>query len=374
VLGSKLYATWIEYDATLTPKVRVSVYAGDDTAPAWTSVDGDGADGLNEDPLGAAMYPDLCVLDARVYATWQELGASGEREVKVAVYGGDDAAPTWTFVHGAGETGVNRAGSAGIWPQLAAFASRLYLTWVEGAQVRVAVYGGDDGAPAWARVDGGVPGVGLNAAETQGYHPRLTAFGARLYAAWSEDAQVRVAVYGGDDAAPSWSFVDGRGLSADPSALGGAPQLAGAGGRLYAAWIETNGPTSLVRAAVFNGDVASPVWALVDGADGLNRDPSAAAEAPQLAAHGARLYAAWAEKRPAGTGYAVHVAVYGGDDAAPTWTFVDGGGTDGLASGAAADAGRVQLVEFDARLYAAWREIRADAGIPSQVRVAVAPF
>jgi hypothetical protein len=44
---------------------------------------------------------------------------------------------------------------AGSSLRLAELGSKLDLTWIAGGQVQVAVYGGDDASPAWSSVDGG---------------------------------------------------------------------------------------------------------------------------------------------------------------------------------------------------------------------------
>jgi hypothetical protein len=229
--------------------------------------------------------------------------------------------------------------------------------------VRVAVYSGDDASPVWAFVDGnGTNGINKDASQG-GSQPQLTVFGGRLYATWAEyngtADQVRVAVYSGDDASPSWTFVDGggaNGINKDASQPTEGPQLTAFGGRLYATWQEWNGTAAQVRVAVYSGDDASPSWTFVDGGggDGINKDAGQNAREPQLTVFGGRLYATWQEWN--GTALQVRVAVYSGDDASPSWTFVDGGGTDGLNKDPARNAGGAQLTAFGDGLYAAWSE------------------
>lgn len=370
VVGTKLYAIWREEDpAVHVPRVRVGVYGANDAAPVWNLVDGGGVSGLNEDPAAKAFGPRLTALGSKLYATWQENDLPNTVQVKIAAYDGDDAAPAWTFVHGSGATGLNAPGNFGQFPQLTAFSSRLYAAWFASGQVWIAVYNGDDLAPAWTRVDAG---VGSNASLGSGV--QLTAFASKLYATWSDSTHVRVLVYNGDDAAPSWRYVDAGGLNnqgVEPMQA----QLTVLGSKLYATWIEGDAQLTFhVRVAVYGGNDAAPSWSFVDGGgpNGLNRASAMGAENPQLTAHRSKLYAAWDEAQPNGTGFAVHVAEYGGNDAAPSWTFVDGGGASGLATDVEADAAEAELTVFDGRLYAAWREY--SPGGVAHVRVAVAPF
>jgi hypothetical protein len=362
-LGSKLYAIWLEMDTAASPaQVRVAVYGGDDASPAWKLVDGGSARGLNEDPAASALYPQLTAVGGKLYATWEELGIP--LKTVVAVYGGDDASPRWTFVHGAGVTGLDGLGCLGVdRPQLTALGTRLYAAWWEAC---VAVYNGDDLAPAWTRVDAGV-GTASSA--------QLTVFGSKLYATWSESSRVRVLVYNGDDAAPSWRYVDSGGLYAAAADLVAMPQLTVRGSTLYAAWSEgIRQGSRQIRVAAYGGNDAAPAWSFVDGGGpkGLIRDPALVAEFPQLTANGAKLYAAWSERDIAGTSSVVHVAEYGGNDASPTWAFVDGGDQNGLMTPGVVGAGGIQLTAFQGRLYAAWQEQTATTSV--RVRVAVAPF
>jgi hypothetical protein len=121
--------------------------------------------------------------------------------LRVAVYNGNDAAPSWTFVDGGGTFGIGDMlpGLGTAYPQLAVFASKLYLTW-GNSKVHVAVYNGNDSSPSWTLQDGGsVTGLNHNGARVA-QMPQLTPFNSKLYAIWFEDVpitgryQVRVAV------------------------------------------------------------------------------------------------------------------------------------------------------------------------------------
>jgi hypothetical protein len=172
--------------------------------------------------------------------------------------------------------------------------------------------------------------------------PRLTAFGSKLYATWSESDgnanQIRVVVYGGDDGSPEWSFVDGDGLYGVNRASAHhaeEPQLSVVGSKLYATWqecIDTTancaGAAFQIRVAEYNGDDALPSWTLIDGGatTGLNKVSSVSATSPQMAALNSKLYVTWQESD--GSKEQIRVKMY--DPLLSTWVFVDGGGAKGI--------------------------------------------
>ena len=294
--------------------------AGGGTPPeisSWAYVDSTTVNGINKNPNYPGATPQLTVLGSRLYAAWVEHNGT-TYQIRVAVYGGNDASPSWTFVDGNGTNGINKnPANSAYAPQLTAFNSKLYATWYESSQIRVAVYNGNDGSPSWAFVDGnGTNGINKNAAESA-LAPQLTTFNSKLYATWYEYngsavSQARIAVYDGNDGSPSWAFVDGNGangLNKNPSYQGASPQLTVLGSRLYATWYEQNGTASQIRVAVYGGNDASPSWAFVDGngTNGINKNASQTAHAPQMTAFNSKLYATWAEYN--GTAFQIRVAV-----------------------------------------------------------------
>ncbi len=150
-MPAPLFPSWSEVqDDTGGPhQVRVAVYNGDGSAPAWTFVDGNSTkNGINKNPNEEAeSIVDLEVSNSKLYATWQEASAdSGTDQVRVAVYSGDDSAPAWTFVDGDGTNGINKDSTKiASGPMLIDFNSKLYATWSErktgtgNEQIRVAV-------------------------------------------------------------------------------------------------------------------------------------------------------------------------------------------------------------------------------------------
>ena len=159
------------------------------------------------------------------------------------------------------------------------------------------------GITSWVFVDGnGTNGINKDATKNA-YSPQLTVLGSKLYAIWDEGStasQIRVAVYNGNDASPSWTFVDGNGtngINRNAANTAFAPQPAVLGIKLYAAWLEYNGSAYQIRVAVYSGNDISPSWAFVDGngANGINKDATKSASSLQLTVSGSKLYATWVE-------------------------------------------------------------------------------
>ncbi len=82
-LGSKLYATWSEPNGTAS-QIRVAVYSGNDGSPSWAFVDGSGTNGINKDPAYEANVPQLTAFGSKLYATWYEYNGTAY-QVRVAV-------------------------------------------------------------------------------------------------------------------------------------------------------------------------------------------------------------------------------------------------------------------------------------------------
>src|SRR3972149_3800564 len=280
---------------------------------SWEFVDGNGENGLNYDVTKDTYFPQLTAFNSKLYAAWREM-VNDDFQLRVAVYNGNDKSPAWTFGDGNGKSGINHDVMQDVFfPQLTVLGSHLYATWRESNgtayQIRVAVYNGNDSAPAWKFIDGNSAN-GINKDATQdGYYPQLTALSSKLYAIWQESNgtayQIRVAVYNGNDSAPAWKFIDGNsanGLNKDATKEGYTPQLTVYGSKLYATWYELTDQASQIRVAVYNGTDNSPAWAFVDGnsVKGINHDATKDAFDPQLTVFGSRLYATWKEKSAAG--------------------------------------------------------------------------
>ena len=362
--SSVTYTVVADDDSTRNYTVTVNI--ADDTT-TWNFVDGNGDDGINNDPVNNdAERPQLTVFDSKLYATWQE-NVSKKKQIRVKKYEGG----TWSSVDGNGANGINKVtGNDAERPQLTVFDSKLYATWQENAskkQIRVVVYNGNDSFPAWNFVDGnGADGINNDPVNNDAERPQLTVFDSKLYATWQENVskkkQIRVVVYNGNDSSPAWNFVDGNGASGinkDPGNDAERPKLTVFDtlydSKLYATWQEKNGKKQ-IRVVVYNGNDSSPAWNFVDGdgANGINKVTGNDAERPQLTVFDSKLYATWQEK--ASKKKQIRMVVYNGNDSSPAWNFVDGDGANGINKDIGNDAERSQLTVFDSELYATWQE------------------
>lgn len=217
IFQGRLYVTWAEQAAS-NSKWQVRLKSADlaRVAPIWRSEDGDGAlSAINFDSTADAISPFLVTAFSKLYMTWQEAGQS-----RVAVY--SFTSPTRAFVERAPATvaGINmNAARSASSPYAAAHDTKLYVAWQEPAtvggatQIRVAVFNGNDLAPSWAFVDGNLPAAGLNkVVSSSARNVKLCSCRATtstsatyLFAAWEEDEattstqQIRVAVKSGPD-------------------------------------------------------------------------------------------------------------------------------------------------------------------------------
>lgn len=352
----KLYATWLH-----NLRVQVAYFNENDANPQWVSVDGGG---ILRDSTRGAQNPQITEFNSKLYLTWSEKnGYFGETTayMRVAVYNGNDSSPAWNYVDGDGDSGLNLDPEKhAVQPQLTVYNSKLYLTWSEGdplflfpGRIHVKVYNGNDSAPQWTLIDGPVPNLnGYYAAGA--YTPQLTAFNNKLYLSWNElvsgtTIQSRVRVFNGNDANPRWDLVDNGGIGQNgKSSLNS--QLTVFNSKLYSIRSED----FLVTVSVYNGNDLSPNWTSVDGIDGINRDPSMRASQPQLTIYNSQLYAVWAEDN--GSAMQIRLARYNGDDGTPKWTSADGSGINGLNSDGNVQAIEPQITTHNSKLYGIWTE------------------
>lgn len=377
--NSKLYSTWVESDGAIF-QTRVAVYNGNDGAPGWTFVDGNAATGINRDTTKNASLANLVVFNSKLYVFWSEDTGAGNLQLRAAVYNGNDGAPSWTLVDGNLAQGLNRNV---VYPatqsSTAVINSKLYVIWAEqnatAYQVRIAVYGGNDSSPTWTFVDGnGVDGINFDANRAV-FWPHLGILGTKLYATWYEatagPTQVRVAVYNGNDSSPGWSFIDGggaTGINKDVTRNAYNPQFASVNSKLYLAWSEENaGAVQQIRAVVYNGNDSSPGWTFIDGngANGINKNTALPAGRPEPFIFHSKIYMSWNESN--GGTYQIRIGTYNGDDGSPSWSMVDGNGVSGINGNPANIALQPRLAVMNSKLYCVWQENNGN----NQVRVAV---
>jgi hypothetical protein len=358
-LDTRLYAAWSESNGTVT-RIRASVYSGG----IWAPVDG-GA--LNHDSTQSASAPALAVLNGELYAAWSESNGTNT-VIHVSGYAGNDSAPTWTAVDAGGLNADATKNATG--PAFAIASGKLYAAWSESngthALIRASVYGGNDSAPAWSAVDAG----GLNVSTSRdATAPTLAALTSGLYAAWSESngtvTQLRAKGYGGNDSSPAWNTADTGPINSDPTQNAAAPALVSFLGNLVVAWQEAvSGGTHLVHASVYGGD-STPSWRAID-AGRLNFSSARDALAPTLTVFGSKLIAAWAETN--GVAPQIRVSLFNGIVSLPSWQFIDGAGVSGLNHSAASAATTPAFCALGSKLYGSWSETN---GTAAQVRAVV---
>ncbi len=365
--NGKVYVGWSEFiNADANDEVQVSVYNGNDAAPAWTRVVG-GSNGLNHDTVGsAAAAIKLAEFSGKLYATWTEDAAGPSLQIRAAVYNGNDSAPAWIFIDGGGATGLNKnTGQFGGDPQLVVFNSKLYLIWSETnaglvSQIRAAVYSGDDSAPAWTFVDGnGANGLNKNTAQ-DAQAPTVGVYNSKLYLAWQESNgtqdQVRISVYNGNDSAPAWTRIDGggvNGLNYSTAQNATKIKMITTSRDLVLFWLESTGLVTPIRARVYNGLDGAPGWIFTDGgAGGINANNSFSVEnaQPTAFAVGFTWLTAWMES--IGGAQSLRVAYYGN-----AWSFLASSQTGNLNVDPAMDAFKpTVLVTSSCKAYVGWVE------------------
>jgi hypothetical protein len=358
VFNGLLYATWYEQIDSVT-RIRVAVHEPD----GWRFIDGGASDGLNRDHDANAFWSRLLVHDGRLVCYWHEEIAPDVTTIRVAVLSGERLAPAWDYLDGGVETGLRTSSeSSADYASLASYEGRLYAAWrsLEGAayQIRSRVFSGDYASPAWDVVDPGTFGINADPSR-DAYYPKLHAHEGKLYAAWYEREdlarQLRVAVYNGNDAAPAWSMVDGGagGLNYNPAHGARGPQLLTHSETLYAVWHEREAPgRRQVRVARMAPDTPDPAWEFIDGSDpgGLNRAEGTDGWWARATSFGSWLLVAWAENDSGP--YRIRLEAFNNDS--DTWSRVDPEG--GLNVDPEANAEYPHLVADGTVLYLGWSE------------------
>ncbi|GAA0136212.1 hypothetical protein YSY43_30530 [Paenibacillus sp. YSY-4.3] len=335
VYNNDLYIVWAEGDNG-PYQIRVKKYNGS----TWEWVDGGSSAGLNANPTLSASGSASAVYDGNLYISWSERNGAAS-QVRVKKFDGT----TWSFVDG--PDGLGNDSFDNLNGSLTVFNNALYAVFTEnngtgtGAQLRVKKYDGIN----WTSADGG-GNVGLNVNMSKNArHPYSTVYNNALYVTWSEvsgnnwGGELRVTKYDGtnwEEASPGVLNIN----PSQPSAMN--PNLSAYDGKLYAAWIESNGYQNQVRVKQYDGnawtsahdeisiglngnliysydpdlkqfnDELYTIWVEngkivsgkysngtvypLSGPEGLNVDPTKVAEAPKLAVFNNQLYASWVER------------------------------------------------------------------------------
>lgn len=245
--NGNLYATWAEQVSGGKYQIRVSVFNGS----LWSSIDGNGPNGLNKDPGQDAQSPSLGVFNGNLYIVWEEIYNS-RNQLRVMRYDGDS---TWVFVDGNGSTGKNYDSTFDVKkPVIANYGGMMYVFWAEAYYdldygnidlIRFKTYNGS----SW-----GLDSGGWNRDITYGaYNPFCVVYNNLLYVSWNETAsgvvksQIRACKFDG----VTKTFIDGggtTGLNYSTSRHAYAPALTIYSGDLYSVWYENNGTVDQIRA------------------------------------------------------------------------------------------------------------------------------
>lgn len=133
--GASVVVAWQEMTISGSAQIRVKMFNGNLSSPAWTSLDGN--TGLNFDASQHAQNVNIGVRDTNaVYAAWEEVDSATQvKQVRVAYLASPTSSTEWRFVDGVQRfSGVNDdAAHSASEPKLALGSGddRLYVVWQE---------------------------------------------------------------------------------------------------------------------------------------------------------------------------------------------------------------------------------------------------
>lgn len=125
--------------------------------------------------------------------------------------------------------------------------------------------------------------------------------------------------------------------------------------KLYIVYTEVISTVYRLRVKVFNGNTASPAWTAVDNSTGINFDLTKKATRPFPIVFNSNLYIIWSEENST-TNTVIRMKAYNGNDSAPSWSVLDGGGEGGFNIYSTRAAFDPALAEFNGKLYGIWTE------------------
>jgi hypothetical protein len=252
-VNSKLYVIFCEDNTSPKIQVRAKVYNDNDSSPSWSSVDGGGVAGLNFNANLNARKPAVTAFNSKIYVSWAEQKSStlpdDNSTIRVKVYNGDDSAPTWSFIDGNGTAGVNFDAAMAAWePKFVTFNNKLYLGWSElamgsggwnNSQGKIKVYNGDDSSPSWSSVQGSIYGLNGDTDSSETLWD-FAIHNSQLYVSlldWGEGHyRIYVKSFNGNDSSPTWSILDedSTPINCPNYGAGRGAELLSYGGLLYA--------------------------------------------------------------------------------------------------------------------------------------------
>ncbi len=275
---------------------------------------------VGSDP-GAADSLDvqLAAFEASVYVVWSDgrHDPSGE-SADVYLNRSLDRGTTWLPADVRLDTGSEPGAGDSLDVQVAAFEASVYVVWSDdrhdpsGARADVYFNRSLDRGTTWLRSDvrldvGSAPGTCRSEA------PELAAFGTAVYVTWMDSRDDVLGVYFNRsvDRGVTWLLDDRRLDLGSPSGAGSArdPEVAAFGSSVYVTWSDRRHDPSGANADVYLNR------SLDDGTDWFSKDvrldarsaPGAASsESPQVAASGASVYVTWADARPGQASRSIH--------------------------------------------------------------------
>jgi hypothetical protein len=350
--NGKVYATWTQHDTHTgdsTRKIRVAEYQNDNVT--WSFVDGGGYTGIRKCTTGHAQESKLIEYNNELYVGWAERHCTNtdDHNIRFAKW---DNSSTWNFVDGNGADGINQdSGEDAQQLNVVVYNNNLYAIWRETksasmTQIHVKKYNGS----SWSSVDGNSTN-GINySSSVSASKPSIIVFKNELYASWIEDNKVRVTKY---DNSTSWDFVDGNssnGINKNSGHSANTVTLATDNSTLYASWSENN----QIRSAKYNNDGST--WTFIDGngTNGLNYNTSKNAFDLDSIVLSKYLYLIWMERYVDGQDNADQVRMrrYNGS----SWTMIDGNNTTGINRNPTRQADSPRFAVYRSRIYATWPE------------------
>ncbi len=384
--GGKLYAVWAEVEdgGGGQGQIRVAVFNGNESAPAWSFVDGGAAKSIvNRDPLlptPTDSAPRLASYDGGLYVAWTEHQSVRNRFVtRVSLFNENFESPAWADIDQDPQYGLNlESSSDAISLGSITLEDEFFLAWTEkkystptSSQLKLMSYK----SSGWTHIkrngknelsEKGNPGFYSN-------NPFLWRHNSRLYVAWQEIVgvgQIRVIAYDNEDTESGADDDDWIDLDANQANFANlsyinrnsyhnadAPKFVSFNSLLHLIWVEENtSSVPQVRVSRLNSDLDAPVWTPLDGNDaevGINYDPTKAASEPTMRVINGNLVAFWVEAGPDGATQ-IRAAKYDGDGS--SWSFVDGNKSTGINLNTSKSASHFQVTSFNGRLCLIWRE------------------
>jgi hypothetical protein len=184
---NKLYIIYTDVQSNANSLIRVAVWNGSwnrvspETGINFSNL----ANDLSN--IGKSFNPRLIEFSGKLYAFWHEKTPNTSSAIRGKVYNGNDSAPAWTSIDGSPE-GINANSAFSQEPYPLVFRDRLILVWREtvsnGSEIRFKVYNGKDDSPLWTSPDNF--GIRVNTIFSV-FTPQLTVHKDKAYMIWYEE-------------------------------------------------------------------------------------------------------------------------------------------------------------------------------------------